>query len=123
MKIHLTRESSWMIFAMLQQPNLLNPARPEEVQIYKASDIAIGLEIMSLNKFVNSKLLIRKEGSNTLDFAAYDGPLNDVLTKRLAVVLKHYEPVAMLSTNVQAAMELQYALEGKDVSKDIPSWE
>jgi hypothetical protein len=124
MLVKFTEKGSWLVFAMVRNPNLLGVLPKDPLPPYKAPDDAASLQIRSLNKLIDAKLT-QKEGDN-INFVDVEVRLRKSLVQRLKEMLKHYAPMTRLTPNVEAHMELSYALDGKEpeaLDEDAESWE
>lgn len=121
MSIKFTEKGSWLVYAMLRNPNMLGVIPKDPLPPYKAPDDAASLQLLSLNRLLDKKLT-KKDGDN-VSFQEASVKLKKSLVQRLKEMLKHYESMTRLSPNIQAHMELSYTLDGKDLEDDIEDWE
>jgi hypothetical protein len=122
MEIDFSQNCSFMVWAMLKNPNQLSAQQGAGINPYKAPDQPGGLQVVALQEFVDKKLT-EKPTDTTLKFKAWTGKLKQGYVVRLKEIAKHFEHVGMQTQNCNAYLDLLYALEGKKLSTDVESAE
>jgi len=116
MKINFTEGGSFMMFAMLKNPHLLQ----QGTQQYKAPDQLAAFQVIRLIKFTEKNLTEKLEDGNRVKFKTGEFNLEASLVQRMKDIAKHFEQVGLLAGNCEAYLEFTYALEGKKIDSEIP---
>lgn len=119
MEVILTVPAIGMLNILLNDPQRLLPGSP--IKPYPVPDQAAAMEVIAIIKWLQSKLLvITPEGKlDPASLKPWRGHLNPVIHNRLKAIVKHYEPVGLLTHNVVAYMSLVRGLEGRSLGPEI----
>lgn len=128
MEITLSRNACAILNVLINDPNRLLPginpynatAETKPVMPYKAPDTAVGLELVAISRWLENKVLLKREdGLFNVPLNGWKGNVGKKSLIRLKEIAKHYEPWGLLANNCAPYMELVYALDCKKIEDDL----
>ena len=119
-EISLSMPAIGMLNALLNDPQRLMPnVVPNPVKPYPVADSLVSLELLSIIRWLQTKVLVIGPDGRVGKLAPWAGTLNKRTRQRLQSVCKHYESWGLMSHNCSAFLALTYALDGKSVEAEL----
>jgi hypothetical protein len=119
-EITLSAQAVAMLNIVLNDHSRLLPQnlQPSPVMPYRVPDQIAALEIASIVRWIQTKVVKRDESGRSY-VEKWSGTLNKRSILRIQHILKHYEQWGLLTHNCTAYLDLLYSLDGRSVEADL----